>query len=239
MGSEMCIRDRVEELAAYVPDYSYVLGELLSLLHQIATVQTLGDVQHGNVHDEKRLQGFAKSISPQDVQLWYQTGITGRRDMPYAPDQRQALEMILIRMLAFKPFVEGAQVSSAVAASTEATTATTTAAKPATRPTSATTARVQSAPTADQTTRHAPPAPPAAAPPEQAPSPEQAKEQQPQLPPANLKWKSSQWQQILSAIPVSGMPLQLGRNCILHSVTKDQVHLHLCLLYTSPSPRDS
>ena len=229
----------VEELAAYVPDYSYVLGELLSLLHQIATVQTIGSVQHANVHDEKRLQGFAKSISPQDIQLWYQTGITGRRDMPYAPDQRQALEMILIRMLAFKPFVEGAQVSSAgtearSATTTAATTtaATTTTAKPATRPTSTTTARVQSASTADQTTRHAPPAPPAAAP------PEQAKEQQPQLPPANLKWKPTQWQQILSAIPVSGMPLQLGRNCILHSVAKDQVHLHLDPEYESlSSPR--
>ena len=102
---------QVEELAAYVPDYSYVLGELLSLLHQIATVQTIGSLQQSNAHDENRLQEFAKSISPQDVQLWYQIGITGRRDMPYAPNQRQALEMILIRMLAFKPFVDGAQAS--------------------------------------------------------------------------------------------------------------------------------
>jgi len=99
---------QVEELATYVPDYSFVLGEMLSLLHQIATVQTIGEIPQANVHDEKRLHEFAKNIAPQDVQLWYQIGITGRRDMPYAPNQRQALEMILIRMLAFKPFVAAA-----------------------------------------------------------------------------------------------------------------------------------
>jgi len=74
--------EQVEELAAYVPDYSYVLGELLALLHQVATIQTIGSVQQGNVHDENRLQDFAKQIAPQDIQLWYQIGLTGRRDMP-------------------------------------------------------------------------------------------------------------------------------------------------------------
>ena len=94
-----------------MPDYSFVLGELLSLLHRVAMLQTIGqsndrsigDAQHSDVYDEKRLQAFAKKISPQDTQLWYQIGLTGRRDMPYAPNQREALEMTLIRMLVFKP----------------------------------------------------------------------------------------------------------------------------------------
>jgi len=112
----------IDELAAYVPDYSYVLGELLALLHQIATVQTIGSVQ-GNVHDEKRLKAFAKQIAAQDIQLWYQIGLTGRRDMPYAPNQRQALEMTLIRMLAFKPFATQATSQAKAAPATAAPSA--------------------------------------------------------------------------------------------------------------------
>ncbi len=237
---------QVEELAAYVPDYNYVLGELLSLLHQIATVQTIDSVQQGSVHDEKRLQKFAKDISPQDVQLWYQIGITGRRDMPYAPNQRQALEMILIRMLAFKPFVESAQVASGPAGAVQP------ASSPAPR-------AVTTAPGAPgRATGQAPAAPVAAAAsaaenapreqvspksqpvrqPETAAEARSTEEEQPQLPPAKLKWKPEQWRQILSEIEVSGMPLQLGRNCILHSASKDQVHLHLDPEYeTLGSPR--
>lgn len=227
---------QVEELAAYVPDYSYVLGELLSLLHQIATVQTIGSLQQSNAHDENRLQEFAKSISPQDVQLWYQIGITGRRDMPYAPNQRQALEMILIRMLAFKPFVDGAQASQSATANTGQVVPT---AEPSAK------APVAPAPKAEVVNRQAPAAKPkAAARPvadnasvEQTEPAEQDEEEQ-QLPPANLNWKPEQWHQILSEIKVSGMPLQLGRNCILHSAAKDQVHLHLDPEYeTLGSPR--
>ncbi len=246
----------VEELAAYVPDYSYVLGELLSLLHQIATVQTIGGLQQGNVHDEKRLQEFAKTIAPHDVQLWYQIGITGRRDMPYAPNQRQALEMILIRMLAFKPFIEGVQVapssntSGQAAPSVASTAASSASAAPktsgelqgrATRQESAATKAPAPAsvvqPTASRTPRaDAPRAVPAQTPVE--PSAESTEDAQPQLPPAKLKWKPEHWRQILSEIEVSGMPLQLGRNCIIHSVSKDEVHLHLDPEYeTLGSPR--
>ena len=115
----------VEQLAEYVPDYAFVLGELLTLLHQIALRQTVDKAATGEVHDEARLQDFAARLTPQDVQLWYQIGLVGRRDMPWAPDQRQALEMTLIRMLAFTPLggaagslhlTQGAAAVSATAA---------------------------------------------------------------------------------------------------------------------------
>lgn len=247
---------QVEELAAYVPDYSYVLGELLSLLHQIATVQTIGGLQQGNVHDEKRLQEFAKAIAPQDIQLWYQIGITGRRDMPYAPNQRQALEMILIRMLAFKPFIEGVPVAPSTnttgqAASFGAATAVSPAGAPpasgelqgrATRQESVAKKAAAPAsvvqPSASSTApRTDVPGSVPTQPPVEAPA-ESTEDEQSQLPPAKLKWKPEQWRQILSEIEVSGMPLQLGRNCIIHSVSKDEVHLHLDPEYeTLGSPR--
>lgn len=255
----------VEELAAYVPDYSYVLGELLALLHQVATVQTINTVPQGNVHDEKRLQAFAKTIAPQDVQLWYQIGLTGRRDMPYAPNQRQALEMTLIRMLAFKPFAAGATATQPVAAAGK----TPPAARPSQAPApQAPAPRSAPAPAAPVPAGSAPasgaasPAAPvrsraAAAKTSSSPGPQPeaqpitqpitqqatqeetpAQEDTPPLPPANIKWKPDQWTSIVTEIPATGMPMQLARNCILHEASKDQVHLQLDPEYeTLAAPR--
>ena len=250
---------QVEELAAYVPDYSYVLGELLALLHQIAMIQTIGSVQSGNVHDEKRIKAFAKKISPQDVQLWYQIGLTGRRDLPYAPNQRQALEMTLIRMLAFKPFAPQSTAQAKTAPATSAPSASVSV--PASAPTRAVTPAATPVPQAPVVTKEDinqdESAPGSSAVPKVRPSTgsgtgslvtEPAAPQEPatqetaeaalELPPADISWDPAQWNNIVTEIPVSGMPLQLARNCILKSASKDKVHLLLDPEYeTLAAPR--
>jgi len=42
-------------------------------------------------------------MAPEDVQLYYQIAILGRRDLPLAPDPRTGFEMTLLRMAAFRP----------------------------------------------------------------------------------------------------------------------------------------
>jgi DNA polymerase-3 subunit gamma/tau len=42
-------------------------------------------------------------MDAEDVQLFYQIGLIGRRDLRMAPDLRGGLEMVLLRMLAFRP----------------------------------------------------------------------------------------------------------------------------------------
>ena len=42
-------------------------------------------------------------LSDEDVQFYYQMGLIGRRDLPLAPDPRGGFEMVLLRMLAFRP----------------------------------------------------------------------------------------------------------------------------------------
>ncbi|HKK13298.1 MAG TPA: DNA polymerase III subunit gamma/tau C-terminal domain-containing protein, partial [Gammaproteobacteria bacterium] len=42
-------------------------------------------------------------LSPEDTQLFYQIALVGRRDLPLAPDARGGFEMVLLRMLAFRP----------------------------------------------------------------------------------------------------------------------------------------
>jgi len=54
-----------------------------------------------------------------------------------------------------------------------------------------------------------------------------------QLPPASVDWKPDQWLSIVDELPVSGMPLQLARNCVLVSTSGDTVHLQLDPEYES------
>ncbi|GAB6068034.1 DNA polymerase III subunit gamma/tau [Methylothermus subterraneus] len=79
-----------------------VLKELLGLLHRIALAQRLPETAE---QDEERdfILAQAKALSPEDVQLYYQIGLLGQRDLPLAPDPRTGLEMVLLRMLAFRP----------------------------------------------------------------------------------------------------------------------------------------
>ena len=46
------------------------------------------------------------------MQLFYQTAIIGKRDLPLAPDPRRGFEMTLLRMIAFRPAAESAGAGS-------------------------------------------------------------------------------------------------------------------------------
>jgi DNA polymerase-3 subunit gamma/tau len=46
---------------------------------------------------------LAEQMAAEDVQLFYQIGLLGRRDLQMAPDLRGGLQMVLLRMLAFRP----------------------------------------------------------------------------------------------------------------------------------------
>ncbi|WP_286233040.1 DNA polymerase III subunit gamma/tau [Thalassotalea sediminis] len=91
------------EIASYSPNYGRLLAELIQLLHQIAINQVVG--KHFDLSPEHNvlLEKFCQAMSPEDVQLYYQIALTGRKDLPYAVDEQAAFDMVLLRLLAFKP----------------------------------------------------------------------------------------------------------------------------------------
>ena len=84
-------------------DFSNVLAEVSSLLHEIALAQIVPDALDNNIDFRDRVQALATQLEPEAVQLYYQIAITGRRDLPLAADLRSGFEMVLLRMLAFRP----------------------------------------------------------------------------------------------------------------------------------------
>jgi DNA polymerase-3 subunit gamma/tau len=93
----------VADLAEHSPDYSAALAELIATLHRIAIAQALPEAVDNSQGDRQQIYDFARAISAEDVQLYYQTALLGRRDLPLVPDPRSGFEMVLLRMLAFKP----------------------------------------------------------------------------------------------------------------------------------------
>lgn len=93
----------VNAMAEQSPDYSQVLAELSSLLHQVALTQWIPDVCKLETTSAKAIYQLAKTISAEQVQLYYQIVLQGRKDLPYALDGRSGLEMTLLRMMSFAP----------------------------------------------------------------------------------------------------------------------------------------
>ena len=101
-------------LEEWAPDYAQVLDELGSLLARIALKQVVKDFEGDDLYAQEVLDRLAQAISPEDVQLYYQTAIIGRRDLALAPDPRTGFEMALLRMVAFRPQAEAGAAPQAL-----------------------------------------------------------------------------------------------------------------------------
>ncbi|WP_039913312.1 DNA polymerase III subunit gamma/tau [Cellvibrio mixtus] len=93
----------VERMSEQAPDYASALAEMLAVLHRIAIAQALPEAVDNSHGDRERILQLSQQMPAEDVQLFYQTALLGRRDLPLAPDPRAGFEMVLLRMLAFKP----------------------------------------------------------------------------------------------------------------------------------------
>ena len=88
-------------------DFAGALSELVSALHRVALAQMLPEAVDNALGDRERLLALAQASTAEDVQLYYQVTLQGRRDLPWAADPRSGFEMTLLRMLAFRPLPTG------------------------------------------------------------------------------------------------------------------------------------
>ncbi|WP_415385133.1 DNA polymerase III subunit gamma/tau [Pseudomonas aeruginosa] len=102
-GDARALLEAVRHLAEQGPDWGGVLAEILNVLHRVAIAQALPEAIDNGQGDRERVLGLAQALPAEDVQFYYQMGLIGRRDLPLAPDPRSGFEMVLLRMLAFRP----------------------------------------------------------------------------------------------------------------------------------------
>jgi DNA polymerase-3 subunit gamma/tau len=107
-----------QALEEFAPDYAQVLDELARLLVRIGLQQSVPRYEGDELYAPEVLERLAAALAPEDVQLFYQTAITGRRDLALAPDPKSGFDMTLLRMLAFRPAAEPVEARTPLSGST-------------------------------------------------------------------------------------------------------------------------
>jgi len=228
------------ELAELAPDFAGLLKDLLFLLHRLALLQAAPGMADAGWGDVERLQAMAGSLPAEDVQLYYQIALIGQRDLPLAPDPRAGFEMLLLRMIAFRPDGgtppaggkrprQAAQTGSAPApASSPAAAAPAAPVAELVRPAPAL-AEDRPEPIAALAAAKTPSprlaAPDAAAKPELEPEP--GAPQAPSPAPADIEGELADWHQVLSRLELGGLARELAANCAVASWSDGRLVLNI------------
>lgn len=93
----------ISRMAEQAPDYDQALSDVLSIWHQVAILQTVPEALDKGVGNYSELLNLAAVASKEDVQLFYQICLLGRKDLHLAPDLKSGFEMVMLRALAFRP----------------------------------------------------------------------------------------------------------------------------------------
>jgi len=189
---------RVRALGEMAPDFQGLLQDLLSTLYRIALIQAVPSSSSNSEGDQQQMEQLAEKLSPADVQLYYQIALNGQRDLPLAPDPQSGFEMLLLRMLAFRP----AQLSEA--------------------------GRTPQVPQQAQAPQKKTVTPAAQPEPTRHTEPQVKKVAQPQpeqkiapVAETDVGFKGdldfSQWHQVVEQLKLGGISRQLANNCVFHS----------------------
>lgn len=186
----------VLQVSEQTPDFNSLLRDLLTLLHRVSVIQAVPDMDEPSWGDMSILRELADLMSAEDVQLYYQIALAGQRDLPLAPDPRSGFEMVLLRMLAFRPVTEGDREQAPVRV--KKSPATNTARQASSAP-------VTPTPVAEVSSPASAPAP--------APAPAQV-QAEPAKPAAKLDLND--WHEALPILGLKGMAMQLASHCRVH-----------------------
>jgi DNA polymerase-3 subunit gamma/tau len=111
-GDAAAVLAEIEAIAEHAPDFTGLLRDVVILLHRTAVLQLVPAAAQASWGDSERLSGLAAQVPPEELQLFYQIALIGQRDLPLAPDARSGFEMVMLRMLAFRPDTAEGAVSS-------------------------------------------------------------------------------------------------------------------------------
>ena len=110
-GAALIAQARIMEQRSL--SFDTALNDLANLLQQIAVAQSVPESVANDLPERASLLDLANKLSAEEVQLYYQIALLGRRDLGLAPDEFAGFTMSLLRMLAFRPGDSSQQKSSA------------------------------------------------------------------------------------------------------------------------------
>ena len=97
------IMQTILDMADHAVDFNAAIDDLLMQLYNISLAQLAPASINAKDVDLNLINSLAEALSPETVQLYYQIGLIGKRDIALAPSLRVGFEMAMLRMLAFEP----------------------------------------------------------------------------------------------------------------------------------------
>ena len=188
----------IADVAELSPDFADILQQILRVLHRVALTQQIPDFVDQEF-DKTLIDDLACALTPEDVQLFYQIGLIGQRDLPLAPDPRSGFEMVLLRMLTFKPAATRQQTAIPGKSSVVPTTP----GKPQS------TAPLTESPAS--TVREPSSQPAAITPASPRPAPQDV--------------QANDWPSIIAALNIGGRTRELANNCVLDGIDEHTCRL--------------
>jgi DNA polymerase-3 subunit gamma/tau len=95
--------EEARNVIAYNPDYARVCSEMISLLHQMALYRSEAAIEPEDDWMGEQIVALSARLSSEEIQLYYQIVLQGRRDLSISPDAAVGFEMLMLRLLAFSP----------------------------------------------------------------------------------------------------------------------------------------
>lgn len=213
-GDAAALLQVVAGMAEQSIDFAGALGEIISVLHRLAVAQAVPDAIDNAEGDRDRLLNLAAALTAEDLQLYYQMAIQGRRDLPLAVDPRAGFEMTVLRMLAFRPL--NPALAGGGAAPVRRVVSEASAAAPAMP------APVQLAPTVSVV-----PSPTVVAAPVVAASPASVSAELPAVASSTSSWTAERWADWVEHSGLTGAAINLARNALLVERTPTRWELQL------------
>lgn len=94
---------QLTQVAKQGTDFETILVDTLHLLHQLAMLQLVPTALGGYQHKEEHIRYLAQALTPQDIQLYYQILLEGKKALDIVDDKKMSIEMTFLRALAFQP----------------------------------------------------------------------------------------------------------------------------------------
>ena len=99
------------KLAQLSGDFKGLFEDIIHILHQTALLQAVPGIQDTTNLDTDIVADLSKRLHPEDVHLFYQIALIGKRDLYLSTSPQSALEITLLRMLSFKPAATGSNIT--------------------------------------------------------------------------------------------------------------------------------
>ncbi len=109
------LKQHLDQLVQQHSHFAHVLDDMLALLHLAALSQFNWQAADLVTDHSAFVQQLAEQQSPEQLQLFYQLLISGKKELAFAPEPRIGLEMALLRAVAFVPGAEHAPAMRASA----------------------------------------------------------------------------------------------------------------------------